>query len=411
MLDQSITKKSVKVLGVNAWKKFDSGVDYNVFVDDVFNKIQEGISDEGYSFQPFIKKQYKGKVGYQPFSPEDELVIKKLNDSVRRLFKVHSSDRHAIIRQTIALAEDSQPMTVARLDIKDFYESIDRSEIIKYVTEEWLLSHFNRMVLKNWDEQLVKQGVFGLPRGMSLSATLSEIKIRLFDREVRKNSNVYYYARYVDDIVVFYTGDKAELEDFLKGALHKTANELSFNTTKNNSFSLGEGEADRSALIDYLGYKIVIEPLNGSSLIKRKVRVLISDKKIKKIKSRVRKSFSAYNRDRRFVLLVARLRFLSGNQFIIGDIERTKLKSGIYYNYPLINDFSQLQELDGFYKKMISSKKGPAAEALKHIRKYHGNPYNSRVKSVESISFSFGFHNRIMNNFSSDVSKKIRRCW
>ena len=267
------------------------------------------------------------------------------------------------------------------------------------------------MVLKEWDKQLDSQGVTGLPRGMSLSATLSEIKIRVFDREVRRNSGIYYYARYVDDIIVFYTGDRFELENFLTDTLSYTASDLSFNEVKSDFFSLNKGHFSSLERIDYLGYEIVIEPSSEGLESKRKIRVLISDKKIKKIKNRLRRAFSAYNRDRRFVLLISRLRFLSGNQFIIGDIERTKLKSGIYYNYPLINDFSQLNELDRFYKKLIFSKNGPAAKALRRIKNYQGNPNNSRVKSIESISFGFGFHNRIINNFSSDVSKKIRRCW
>lgn len=411
MLDQSITKKSIKSLGVKTWRKFHPEKKYSDFVDDAFGNIESRISEDGYSFRPFIRKEYKGKVGYEPALAEDELVIKKLNDSIRRLFRVHSSDRHAIIKQTIALAEDSQPLTVARVDIENFYESIDRKEIIDYVTEEWLLSHFNRMVLKKWDEQLGSQNVDGLPRGMSLSATLSEIKIRVFDREIRKNSDVYYYARYVDDIVVFYTGTDLELEGFLNDALSYTASDLSLNKEKSNFFSLNKGHFSPLKKIDYLGYKIVIEPSSRGLESKRIVKVLISDKKIKKIKGRVRRTFSAYNRDRRFTLLISRLRFLSGNQFIIGDIERTKLKSGIYYNYPLINDFSQLDDLDRFYRRLIFSKNGPAAEALKRIKNYQGNTNNKRVKSIFSISFSFGFHRRVMNSFSSDVSKKIRRCW
>jgi len=45
------------------------------------------------------------------------------------------------------------------------------------------------------------------------------------------------------------------------------------------------------------------------------------------------------------------------------------------------------------------------------IRNFQGNPDNVRFKKIDSISFKFGYTNRLMNSFSSDFSKKIRKCW
>jgi len=413
MLDQSITERNLKLLGTSTWKKFKPGVEYDQFIFNSYKKIEIANTKNGYTFSPFKKHIYKGKVGFDFSTAEDELVLKKLNDSVRRLFKVNPSDRHAIIKQTIALSEDAQPITIARLDIESFYEKIDRNHIVEYVIREWLLSHQNRLILRNWDNQLTKQGISGLPRGMSLSATLSEIRIRQFDREVRKNEKVYYYARYVDDIIVFYTGNKSALVHLLDETLKDTASELSFNSSKSSYTSLDDNERKKLE-IDYLGYKIELSKKSHDSskgIQKRNVEVFISDKKIIKIKKRVRTAFSAYIRDRRFNLLLSRLKFLSGNQYIIGDIDRTKLKSGIYYNYPLITNLSQLDELDKFYKKLIKTKKQPVSNALTMIRNFQGNPDNVRFKKIDSISFKFGYTNRLMNSFSSDFSKKIRKCW
>lgn len=411
MLDQSISKKAIKLLGINTWKKFQPGTEYSSFVADTYEQIEGKLSAGEYQFSRFAKKSFKGKVGWAFASAADELVAKKLNDNIRRLFKVRPSDRHAIVKQTISLAKDSQPVTIARLDIKDFYESLDRTSIVKFITEEWLLSHQNRMALKQWDIQLASQEIQGLPRGMSLSSTLSEIRIRHFDKQMKLDSKVYFYARYVDDIIVFYSGEQAQLESMMKERLKASAEELSLNTDKSFYTTLNDSSRGNVTEIDYLGYKLQIENCPREFKNRRKVKVLISNNKINKIKERVRRAFRAYSKDRRYSLLLARLKFLSANQYIIGDIERTKLKSGIYYNYPLINDHSQLKELDAFYQKFINSSKEPAYSAMQLIKNHGGAASDIRLKQIEAISFQFGFKNRVMNSFTNDLNKKIKRCW
>ena len=411
MLNQSVSEKAIKLLGINTWKKFQPGTGYSNFVADTYKQIEDKFTADEYLFSPFAKKAFKGKDGWAFASAADELVAKKLNDNIRRLFKVRPSDRHAIVKQTMALAKDSQPVTIARLDIKDFYESLDRASIVKFITEEWLLSHQNRMVLKQWDKQLASQGIQGLPRGMSLSSTLSEIRIRHFDKQMKLDSEIYFYARYVDDIIVFYCGEQTQLESMMKERLEASAKELELNTDKSFYTELNDPSNGVSADIDYLGYNLRIQNKSSKPGIQRKVQVFISDKKINKVKERVRRAFRAYSRDRRYNLLLARLKFLSANQYIIGDIERTKLKSGIYYNYPLINDHSQLKELDAFYQKFINSSNEPAFSAMQLIKNHGCATSYVRLKQIEAISFQFGFKNRVMNSFTNDLNKKIKRCW
>ncbi|WP_417435750.1 antiviral reverse transcriptase Drt3a [Idiomarina abyssalis] len=411
MLDQSFSEKAVKLLGINTWKKNRPGTEYTNFVADTYEKIEEKFNADEYQFSQFEKKSFKGKGGWAFASAADEIVAKKLNDNIRRLFKIRPSDRHAIVKQTIALAKDSQPITIARLDIKDFYESLDRESIVKFITEEWLLSHQNRMVLKQWDKQLSSQGIQGLPRGMSLSSTLSEIRIRHFDKHMKLDSRVYFYARYVDDIIVFYTGEQSQLESMMTHRLEASAQELKLNADKSHYTVLNDPANGASAEINYLGYKLRINNYSRKPEVKREVKVFISSKKVNRVKERVRRAFRAYSKDRRYNLLLARLKFLSANQYIIGDIERTKLKSGIYYNYPLINDHSQLKELDDFYQKFINSRKEPAYSAMQLIKNHGGVTGNTRLKQIEAISFKFGFKNRVMNSFTNELNKKIKRCW
>ena len=44
----------------------------------------------------------------------------------------------------------------------------------------------------------------GLPRGIDISATLSELFMADLDSEIKKIDGIFFYARYVDDIIVIY---------------------------------------------------------------------------------------------------------------------------------------------------------------------------------------------------------------
>ncbi|MBY7896218.1 RNA-directed DNA polymerase [Vibrio fluvialis] len=411
MLDQSISEKNIKNISSNIWHKWNHSKSFDVFFDEMHTKLEAKLEREKYLFSTFKCFKLMGKDTYYFSSSEDEVVCKKLNDNIRRLFKINAGDRHAIVKQVISLLSDTQPIKVLRLDIKEFYETVDRDKVLEYVINEWLLSHQNRCVLKCWDDSLKSIGVTGLPRGMSLSSTLSEIRIRPFDREVRKLENVYYYARFVDDIIIMFTGDSKQIMSDLEDILKRNSPELSFND-KTKLIDLNCKNKPRSTL-DYLGYKIItssnVNKRNKNQ--KREVIVKISDKKIGKIKYRVRRSFSSYVRTRNFRLLLARLEFLTGNQYIIGDIERTRLKSGIYYNYPLINDSSQVKELDKYYQKLINTKKGSVAKAINYIDNYDKKAHGNRLVKVKKLSFYFGFSKRVMNSFNRKDCRNIKRCW
>jgi serine/threonine protein kinase len=394
---------------MRTWQKHSKNEEYEKFIVECTEALRVKLKNDSYQFDDFNSKEVKSKIIYDFSNGTDELVVKKLNDNIRRLFKISPSDRHSIVKQTVSLMRDAQPIGIIRLDIKNFYESLDRKAVIKFVNDEWLLSYESRVLLREWDKKLSEYGINGLPRGMSLSSTLSEIRLRRFDQAVRTSDGVFYYARYVDDIIVFFTGNSTELFDLLCETLKSKSPELKFNN-KTKVIELREDDNENKEL-NYLGYKIIAKSGTHSDGSRRLVRVLISDKKISKIKNRVRRCFTAYTRDRNFNLLISRLRFLSANQYIIGDIERTKLKSGIYYNYPLINERNQLWELDKFYQTLITTKVEPIAKAIRMIQRHGGSLNNHRIQQISKISFIFGFNSRVMNSFSKVINRKIKRCW
>ncbi|XQU07840.1 RNA-directed DNA polymerase [Halomonas sp. LY9] len=282
MLNQSFSRKNLRYTSIKTWKKHATTSNYQAFLKHIINQISIKNSDNGYTFSKFTTNTYKNKTGYNFACPEDEVIAQKVNDNLRRLFKVKPADRHAIIKQTISLAKDSQPFSVARVDIKDFYESLKRQEIINFITNEWLLSHQSKLALKNWDAQLSAQGITGLPRGMSLSSTLSEIKMRSFDKSIKQEEGVYFYARYVDDIIIFYSGEVSKLERLIAYNLAIKSPELRINYSKSQFYTFNDTGISNKFDIDYLGYKIsaVINPSKEKN--QEKYQLVLVIKKLEK---------------------------------------------------------------------------------------------------------------------------------
>ena len=115
----------------------------------------------------------------------------------------------------ISLLNEGVPKWVIRLDIKHFYESIDRKRQMERFIEDGRLNFQSIYLLKSLFEEPVIASMNGLPRGLSISSAISELYMKYFDLDVRRQDGVYFYARFVDDIIVFCNSQKSQ-EDELK---------------------------------------------------------------------------------------------------------------------------------------------------------------------------------------------------
>ena len=183
IMKQSFTEKSLE--------KFYTAKD--------FYKL--GIKSEDLNFTDILIKLEKEEISFPKFkvinsifintsiSLEYTLLIRKLNDNIKRLYGVKQADRHSIIHQVqILLQETSRPISILRFDIQKFYESIDKNLILEKIIEnDSLLSYQSKYILKNLlleNSQFKRQN--GLPFGLNISATLSEIYMKAFDKNIKK---------------------------------------------------------------------------------------------------------------------------------------------------------------------------------------------------------------------------------
>lgn len=390
------------------------------YISDIAHRIQFGTFD----FAPIKRKTIRHFLAYRTSKLGDELVLRRLTSILSQVYKVKQSDRTSIVRQIVSLIQEGCPKYIIRLDIASFYETIDRDSLLEKIREKRLLSSYSYSLLKKFFIRLGAVLPNGLPRGMGLSATLSEIYLADLDRKVRQHPGVYYYARYVDDIIIFTNSDPLELRSNFESWLPKG---MELNAKKCSHVFIGcrcthkcihqpapcpctpdkckcTPLNDKYHLLEYVGYRIkfsdVLKDKNAQAYT-----VGISERKINKIKTRMVASFLAYRKDRNFDLLYQRIQFLTENHTLKSASNKGNLKTGIRYNYPLISNCDDLKELDIFLGNILASSKSNFGINVQSTL----TPL--QINIIKKISFVSGYSASRSRKLSSTIVSTIRRCW
>lgn len=377
-------------------------------VADARDKAASGLSN--FSLRA---NHLRGKPIYQIGNLADALIMRKFARNIRRLSRVRQSDRNTIIKSLKQILSEGHTFRVYKLDLKSFYESIDRSWIEDQLRRDGGLSPPTLHVFQFISTALNGQGVNGLPRGLSISAVLSEYAMRIFDQTVKSQQDVYYYARYVDDIVILTTGDENK-KSFLKRVRRCLPRGVSLNHAKTKviDFSLPKvnNEADQTveAVVDFLGYRFsVYRILNKHRRLSRRVYADISPNKVARFKTRITLSAIQFNKDKNYDDLIDRVTVLSGNYNMYDFNRKIRRNVGIYYNYRFI-DFNQsaaLKELDSFLKSLFLAQTGKVAGALNQ------NLSAAQRRNVLKLSFARSFATRSFSHFKIDRLTHLVGCW
>ncbi len=343
-----------------------------------------------------------------------EIILRKINTNLRLAFRAKSSSRDTIISTLCESLRDSNSYAVYRIDIKSFYESINSGLLNATISANRSLSATTSRLLSavsSWHEN---NGGSGLPRGLSTSASLSEIYMSSFDATVPDKDSHFFYCRFADDIVVIHNPDLSS-----RFALDQIKRELpeglSLNRRKSRKYiapAVPNGSAATATLsieFEYLGYMIsAFSPAKaGGEKVRRDIKIDIAKEKIKKIKTRVMHSFIDFSKNNDFKLLSERIRFLTGNYKVHDKNGKFSRVAGIYYSYPLVtvDSSKSLPELDKFLRSCILSSKG---NTLSKTSKLLSNKMRSELLRN---SFMKGFTTRSIRHFSPRLLSKIQECW
>lgn len=370
--------------------------------------LEQQILDETFQFEIKSNEDY-----YFLEDISQKLVVRKLNDNIKRIYKDEQANRKFIINQVKTLLNETAPFWIIKTDIKSFYESIDRDRIYRKLKNDAMLSYYSIFLLKKIFENPNIASNTGLPRGLNISSSLSEIYMRNFDKAIQRFQDVYYYARFVDDIIIFLNNKESALNLYnnLNNIITNENLSLKINEIKTElidgiNFKIlkkGYNKRPIDNNIEYLGYRFYLNENDPKR--ENKLQISIADKKLKKIKSRIVNSYVDFSITNDFNLLKKRILFLTGNYGISKSNDGSILKAGIYFNYPHINNQSVLDELNTFHKKIIYSKRGSLGIKLNVALS------SGQRDILKKYCFKAGFNKKTFNSFTFVEMGQIIKCW
>ena len=392
MYNQSFSPKELYACTTQAERR-NSGLKKEDFIEAIGNELGTTLIDGTYRFQIKHEKELflngRNKRDFDYLC--QNLILRKLHNNIKAIYKVQQADRNTIVGQMKTLLSENVDMWVVRLDVKHFYESIDREKQLNKLLEDARLSYPSLQLLVTMFKEPTMSAENGIPRGLGVSAVMSELYMKYFDIAIKRIEGVYYYARFVDDIIVFCSSEHSR--DMVWKTAQRELSNLSLNLNSEKSYSWSP--CVNGVKLIYLGYVF--------NKVGTKVEVSIADKKIKVIKTRLTKSFVRFAKDRRFDLLKLRIKFLTGNFTLYQADTLLPIKVGIFFNYKQATNIECLNELDRYYQRLLHCQTGKLGGCIGLTK--------AELKELEKYSFQFGYKNHVNHHFTNDQMRLITNCW
>lgn len=309
---------------------------------------------------------------------------------LKDVYHVEMTPRDILVSQVKSLAMDGAPKFILRADVESFYESVQHKDLLESIHQSPKLSVLvKRIITRLLSDYLKLSGSDrGLPRGVGISAYLSEIYLAYIDTEVRSHNEIFYYARYVDDMIMMFAPEKKEaVNEYLTSFGELLAKKgLSLND-KTQELDLMDEQRGK---FTYLGYEFDVSPSSCG--------VRMSTTKLNKYRDRIEKSFKDYHAKVDFIPRKAARELITRSMFLTGNMRLFNRKSnafiGIYYSNKHITDISQLRGLDCLFLANINSLTDAALK-----------------RKLYRFSFENGFAKKEFRNLGTKKLSEISRGW
>lgn len=394
--------------------------DHAVWRDQLLSHaLASAVSYFDHPSTPLVGFPFKEKTVYRLARHQDELVERKIRLNLKRCTSLTVNGRSQIVKNIKLLLEEGVPYRIYRLDIRSFFESFQKNYILDTVFSIKNMSPHSRKLIETLLDAHAAIGGHGVPRGLSISAVLSEILMQGFDQKMRWASDVFYYSRYVDDIIIISSAREdetiflRELRSCLPPGLELNPDKKSIVAATTRVTKEASAIAPNLLQFDYLGYQFSVKNPTKQEAgqtkdggLYRKVHVDIARRKIKRMKTRIVRSFLSFAKSNDWELLCNRIAFLTQNFSVYNPKAGGKKVAGIYHSYPLISEGSAgLKELDRFLRNAVLSKKGRVFSITNTIISAH------QKRQLLAYSFERGHSNRSFIYFSATRISQIQSCW
>lgn len=367
-----------------------------ITIEQVMSKIEKDVAET--KIQIGVAPQFiKNKQVYQYESePATSLLIdKQIQENVKKAFGIRMPSHKEIVAQVKSLFNNDMEKYICRLDIKSFFESIPHLELKMKISKNQKLDAFSKNTIFQILDQYatITSSLKGIPRGIGLSSCLAEVYMQDFDRKIRSWDSVFFYARFVDDFVIFSTSN-------IYNQIVRCIDEykLTINSQKKLVLHYNGG----CKPFEFLGYEFQKKG-------KDNINITLSVKKIEKIKNKIKTSIDAYNQappqaePYAWRILNQRLRFLTGNTRLANT--KSNIFVGIYYSNSFITNDQCMSKIDSYLKDAINNQlQFNSTFSDRSIKK-------CRQKLEKRYSFLLGFKTQKFHPFTYEQVKEITKIW
>lgn len=349
---------------------------------------------------------------------EASVLMSLLTTDIKKHYNQIPADRNMIVSQLKGIMASSFPKYIIRADVKSCFEHIPFDSVIEKLGNEGYVSSTSLWYLRRIHKEVAKQLSVGIPRGLSFSSYLVELYFQALDQQIRMIPGVYFYKRYVDDIVLVISAESSNDEDWHQKQLGDYWLEMKqiFNQAglklheKNEKKKLIYSNPNSESEFEYLGYKFC---LNEDGLI-----VKLSSHKKERYKKAVKHIIDHYNktatdnqslaqkepdgrrrrREQPLRRLFGQLSALTGNGKLMG--RKSNILTGIYYSNIHLTSLSDFKELDRYLKRYVDNNLRMPENLFRYDD--NSNPSETVVKVKDVLkgwSFEKGFNEkRFCNN-------------
>jgi len=336
------------------------------------------------------------------------LVLRKIASNLSYLTRTTTSERNNLIKVLLAFLHEEVGFRVYRLDVSRFFDSLSIEQAIAHVRTGAVTQKTCELLTFVLREHATT-GRPGIPTGLAISATLAEVMMASFDEYIRMQPNVFYFGRFVDDIIVITNGteDGSAFEKALSAALPKGTHFGKKKRERIDIPKLDHGTSSGYAHFEYLGYAFAIrDEKTSKKQSKRTVDVDLSDHSLTRLLTRTSKAFRAYRKDGRFDDLYLRICYLTSNYRLFDPLVNRKRLAGIHHNHPFLtyHPGNSLRKLDEALRLLIF----PSPQ----FRATAGVSLNNQQKStLAARSFLLGHEKKQYYSFSIRSLALVKRCW
>lgn len=307
--------------------------------------------------------------GHEAFVAKDitaVIITQIIKQELRRSYKLYPANRDMIVEQVIGLLDNPMAKVVIRADVRHFFESIPQAPLISKLEEDGFISKrtlkYLRGMLYKCNELQGNDIRMGIPRGLAFTSYLSELYMTQIDAEIKNIDGVYFYKRYVDDIIIIADASKGTIDEYWSkiGTILESKS-LSLHEDSEKKYLAVFNAGTPKSEFDYLGYHFSYK--NG------KLDILMSEHRYDKYRLLIDAIFDIYSQCANFRKgknkpvgerhmskdalhqLFTRIRTLTSNGYLSG--RKNYVSTGIYYSNKFITDLRQLKALDEILYKKI----------------------------------------------------------